>query len=421
MNRKRKNDMGGGNCSQINDYFPPLGRNQYASLQLDDEGGNPAKIGTGVGNRDLFNQHKNQKMTNTQPTQKIPPIVIIGMTITKIKTLLTTLNITDCTIKLAKEGTKAFMKTIGDYNTLKNELGKDGHQFYTHQLRDEQTTKFVLHGLPKTTNDELTSELVKHKVSPVQIKELSVKNRRDDDHRVYLISFLKKERKTLADMNEIRTIGFVRVRWEHYRNTKLGPTQCKNCMRFGHGTTHCSLKPRCIRCAGEHKSQECPLLIRDAEGTLTSTKIEWSKLKCALCGQNHTANFNGCTKRAEYTAQNPVWKKKTAPKTRQRVEFQHAPQLDHFNFPRLQPGHTGHTAWAQQATQGPSSSKPNPTQRQSYVEPQMQSDEDSLYSSQELAEIFSSMVHELSKAKSKQQQVQIMLTLAAKYAVPQYG
>ncbi|UYV79488.1 hypothetical protein LAZ67_17002858, partial [Cordylochernes scorpioides] len=59
-------------------------------------------------------------------------------------------------------------------------------------------------------------------------------------------------------------------------------TQCFNCQGFGHGQLNCFLKSKCVKCAEEHHSKDCP------------RKSKQLPPKCANCGEAHTANYRGC-------------------------------------------------------------------------------------------------------------------------------
>jgi len=67
--------------------------------------------------------------------------------------------------------------------------------------------------------------------------------------------------------------------------------QCKNCQAFGHSASNCFLQYRCVKCADSHQPGNCP---RNNDRNIP--------LKCANCGQEHTANFSGCSKRLEFSS-----------------------------------------------------------------------------------------------------------------------
>ncbi|KAJ0169948.1 hypothetical protein K1T71_014554 [Dendrolimus kikuchii] len=60
-----------------------------------------------------------------------------------------------------------------------------------------------------------------------------------------------------------------------------GVAQCHRCQRFGHSSNNCHRAPKCVRCAEEHLSSECPRPRQD-------------KPTCANCGQAHAACYKRC-------------------------------------------------------------------------------------------------------------------------------
>ena len=65
------------------------------------------------------------------------------------------------------------------------------------------------------------------------------------------------------------------------------PRQCHNCLRYGHLKTACRSKARCPRCAGAHTYEEC------------TKKDDPEQVRCANCGEAHSAKYRGCTKYTE--------------------------------------------------------------------------------------------------------------------------
>ena len=74
--------------------------------------------------------------------------------------------------------------------------------------------------------------------------------------------------------------------------------QCQNCQRYGHGNANCHRPPVCVKCAGSHASKSCPLSVTT---TSPAGKIAPTKLRCANCGDHHTANYSGCPTRVSVT------------------------------------------------------------------------------------------------------------------------
>ena len=65
------------------------------------------------------------------------------------------------------------------------------------------------------------------------------------------------------------------------------PVRCYRCQRFGHLAAACLAKlERCSMCSGHHRTQQCIVKIQNSELV---------KLKCANCGEEHSANSNRCS------------------------------------------------------------------------------------------------------------------------------
>jgi len=62
-----------------------------------------------------------------------------------------------------------------------------------------------------------------------------------------------------------------------YTKKRLGPPQCHNCQKYGYTHNYCFHKPRCMKCGGDHHTNNC-------------TKKLKKPAKCANCRGNHTAN-----------------------------------------------------------------------------------------------------------------------------------
>jgi hypothetical protein len=343
---------------------------------------------------------------------RLPPITVVGMSLTEVRGKLKNSPISEPHLAIVRDGIKIFTNSIEDYNKLKSHLAASDTKFFTHQLREEQTNKFVIHGLPKIDCKELLNELTKMGAKPVAVRELSIKKKQNPDHCVYIVSFLKKDRVTILDLKEFRAISYVRVRWEIFRRTQIGPTQCNKCMRFGHGTSNCHMQARCKRCGEQHATKDCTHLPQqmEADGATTALTIDQSKVKCALCGGNHTANYSKCPKRIEYIKSKAAFNRKQHPKTHQRVEFQPAPALDNFNFPGLK--NAAAPAWSH----GSQRKIPEMTQMPSQVPEYNVSDDNDLYTAQELMQILKTAISQLARATSKADQFAIVMTLSIQYA-----
>lgn len=92
-------------------------------------------------------------------------------------------------------------------------------------------------------------------------------------------------------IRKIKSIMCINIKWEKYIN-KRKCTQCYNCQRFGHVAVKCKVTMRCMYCAHEHDTKDCPI------------KLDKGKRKSVNCGENtHPAignarNMNCTSKRS---------------------------------------------------------------------------------------------------------------------------
>ncbi|GBP08057.1 Nucleic-acid-binding protein from transposon X-element [Eumeta japonica] len=62
------------------------------------------------------------------------------------------------------------------------------------------------------------------------------------------------------------------------------PSQCHRCQLYGHAAVNCFAQPRCVKCLVPHWTKDCE-----------RTKESGGKLSYCNCGQEHTANYGGCS------------------------------------------------------------------------------------------------------------------------------
>ena len=65
-------------------------------------------------------------------------------------------------------------------------------------------------------------------------------------------------------------------------HVKRAIPQCMRCQKYGHTKKYCRNSPKCVKCAEQHLTSECPRKVQD------------DTVKCANCGDQHPANYRGC-------------------------------------------------------------------------------------------------------------------------------
>lgn len=128
----------------------------------------------------------------------------------------------------------------------------------------------------ETSDQELTEYLCRKHPSIQKVQRLKKGSQKLPTLHV-LITFNSTE------LPEHIVIGYQQFQVRRYIPN---PWQCFKCQRFGHSAADCKAKARCMLCAGQHLSNDCP---QKEEG-----RVPNAVLKCANCQGNHSSNFGGC-------------------------------------------------------------------------------------------------------------------------------
>lgn len=289
---------------------------------------------------------------------------------------------------------------------IKVEVMKNG--WYTHPTAREY--KYVVYGLMPMKPQDLVNRInvaAAGRVTANYASQMTIKNPSYSGQCNYLVYFAQNP--TLEVLREsIVHINNAIPSWAHYRNKKPGDriSQCTNCQKAYHGKRGCHLPPACGVCAEPHPTSECPLLVE--KRAQNKARIDEALLKCINCGGHHTASYKECEylqrvkpqiKRSRLWAQNYSTNTPTEPQY-----IQSPPDLQR-DFPALQRPH-----W-----QAPSQQH----HQQQHQPPQFNvnhgSDNSNLFNIQEIQIIMRDIMTQLRNCKSKEDQFNVMFTLAAKY------
>lgn len=339
--------------------------------------------------------------------KKPPPITVLDISILNLRNKLCLVKDIDqekLLIRLTQHGIKIFSKNNSEFDIIKKFCIQNNIHYYTHTLHDERRIKICLYGLYKMKVDTLMNELrEKHKIKPHEIKMIEPKSRRRhyDEECIYILYFQKKDNVKLECLRQITGIFNIKVNWKYYSTRSHGPTQCSNCQDFGHGTENCHLKPKCIRCGGQHASEKCPHLpITDpGDSSTEKPKIPDEKVQCANCGDKHTANFKGCNYRKQYMNIQLQMKPRSRHTPPPRNSEEIYPSLPKPSSP------VGNNSWMHKS---PISQPIHTIQHQT-------SSSNDLLSPLECSQIMSELLCKLPQCKSKEDQIKLIYEISFKY------
>ena len=143
----------------------------------------------------------------------------------------------------------------------------------------EKTYKVVAIGVHQTiSEDDIKTELAKNNIKINKVQRLKFNGQ---PTRKVVIQFENEQDMKIALYSGIY-FGRIRIRCESYR-TAPQVTQCYKCQGFNHIAKDCKNAQKCLRCAGAHKSSECPYKDKNS-----------LKLKCSNCNGEHVASSKEC-------------------------------------------------------------------------------------------------------------------------------
>lgn len=170
-------------------------------------------------------------------------------------------------------------KTPDAYRDIVKQLEIKNTEFYTYKPKQDRTFKVVLKNMhPSTDIEELKKSMADlgHNCTNIW----NIKQRTSKKPLPMFIVEVESNPNNKSIYN-IKSLLNCRISFEPPRPKREIP-QCAKCQQYGHTKGYCRRSPKCIKCAGDHPSIECP------------RKTRSDQVKCVLCDGNHPANYKGC-------------------------------------------------------------------------------------------------------------------------------
>lgn len=340
-----------------------------------------------------------KQQSTTSKTHRPPPVIITGNN-NNVKDFLSVIGINKYNLKMISIGTKIFLEDDNDYNKVCSALKVKDVEFFTHSTKGQKALKVVLSGLPELPMDTIKEELAMLNIHPTQISRMTTRNQ--NPHRALYLLHLNNNEITLQDLSKVKAIHHTIVKWNKYKPRFRGPTQCRNCSMYGHGTQNCHRRPACNLCASnEHNQSDCPLKSLDKESSPV--------YKCSYCVKNninpmnHRASDPTCPGRKVYTNSR-----------QQQQAAQHQSTRSKSTQPnRVQPNKSVFTEAPPPAplTQTYSSIVSNNINHMEDDNKNCNHSAESLFSTTELLQIFTNAIGQIRNCRTKLDQIQVIANL----------
>jgi hypothetical protein len=255
----------------------------------------------------LESQVDNTSVPTEEKVVRPPPIFVDK--VANIQPLVKLLNDTvnnQYEIKVLRdEQVKIQPKTKDAYSVIVKELEKKQTEFYTYKPKSERSFKVVLKNMHPTTDmNELKNSIEELGHSVVSIWNVQQRVTKKPLP-IFFIDI--KPDSTNKTIYNVKSLLNCKITFEPPRPKREVP-QCANCQQYGHTKKFCRRLPKCVKCAGDHLTANCP------------RKEKSNTVKCVLCGGNHPANYKGCSvyREIQKTAY-PKLRTKAAPKVTEKT------------------------------------------------------------------------------------------------------
>ncbi|GFT58573.1 uncharacterized protein TNCV_1250411 [Trichonephila clavipes] len=143
-----------------------------------------------------------------------------------------------------------------DHRNITNYLKAKELEHYVIDPPSTRPLKLVIKGLPDNIDPEdIKTDLVSKgiKITKIaQLKKFVTKNSLP----LYMIEIERDE--NVNDIYQVRSCLYMQIKLDPFRKSNR-ITQCYNCNYFHHASQNCSMKTRCLKCGGNHKTGACEI------------------------------------------------------------------------------------------------------------------------------------------------------------------
>lgn len=232
------------------------------------------------------------------------------------------------------------------YRALIHFLKDENAEYHTYQLREDKPLRIVIRNLHPSTPIKIIKEELE--VRLFEVRQVTNVLHKVNKNPLPLFFVDLEPTPKSKEIFELSSLFHTKIKIEEPYKSKV-ISQCLNCQEYGHTRAYCGYHPRCVRCGAGHQTSNCP-------------NPRNSPPKCALCSENHPANYKGCSiyrdlqRRKKPTSKSNIVADNTRYKS-SNVQSSH-PQNDSFSNIRLssdQPKTYAH------ATSNQSNTHPHPS------------------------------------------------------------
>ncbi|GFU08884.1 uncharacterized protein TNCV_1317851 [Trichonephila clavipes] len=180
--------------------------------------------------------------SNTVPKENIK----ITSTKNKFAALNTANDHVEDVTPVAPKVKPVMMKLFPEYNLILQDI---------HRTHPTATNTHIGGLLASTDPEDIKKDLIDQgiKIEKVaQLRQFKTKSPLP----IFMIEITRDE--NVDDIFKIRSCLYMQIKFDPFRKNSR-PTQCYNCNFFHHASQNCSMKTRCLKCGGGHRTGQCEI------------------------------------------------------------------------------------------------------------------------------------------------------------------
>ncbi|GFW81514.1 PRE_C2HC domain-containing protein [Trichonephila clavipes] len=206
----------------------------------------PSKLSAKVNENKLdvkdFKIPRKTAKSNTVPKENIK----ITSTKNKFAALNTANDDVEDVTPAAPKVKPVMMKLFPEYNLILQDI---------HRTHPTATNTHIGGLLASTDPEDIKKDLIDQgiKIEKVaQLRQFKTKSPLP----IFMIEITRDE--NVDDIFKIRSCLYMQIKFDPFRKNSR-PTQCYNCNFFHHASQNCSMKTRCLKCGGGHRTGQCEI------------------------------------------------------------------------------------------------------------------------------------------------------------------
>lgn len=287
--KKLKNTIDNTNKNSVSNNY--VGQNRFATLDEEDVNIDTSSIisdnTNNSGTNNLKTNNNNSQESVSEPIITVPyrttPIIAFNANLKNLHSLLKEKNTLNYKVNYSHKTQRSTIlpSDLDTYNNISEILKDREVNHFSYTPKHLKGVSLIIKGISKDFSPaDLWSDFTSLGYF-TNIHDISLLKGRLENFNFFLLKL--KPGVSPNDFHKIKFLCHSRVSIEKFSRTDL--LQCFRCQQIGHGSAYCNMSPKCVKCAGDHLSQNCEL----------NSNVTKEKLKCSLCNQfGHPSSYRGC-------------------------------------------------------------------------------------------------------------------------------